>query len=236
MLSFKRLARSRLVQRIVGTLAAEYLRLVWMTNKLTIEPADVYEHWGDSVFIFAMWHGQHFMAPFARRENHRVKALISRHHDGEINAIAAERLNIGTIRGSGDHGGRFDRKGGVHAFKTMVEALAEGYVVALTADVPKVARVVGKGVVKLAQISGRPIIPVAVATSRRIQLNNWDRSVVNLPFGHLAMVAGDPIYVPSGADETQLELCRQAVETGLNATTKRAYDIVDSGKGGRTRA
>lgn len=236
MLSFKRFARSRFTQRLVGTLAAEYLRLVWMTNKLTIEPADVYQRWGDNNFIFAMWHGQHFMTPFARRANHRVKALISRHHDGEINAIAAERLNIGSIRGSGNHGGRFDRKGGVPAFKTMVNALGEGYIVALTADVPKVARVAGKGIVKLAQFSGRPIVPVAMATSRRIELNNWDRSVVNLPFGHLAMVAGDPIFVPSDADETQLETCRKAVEAGLNATTKRAYDIVDSGKGGASRA
>ena len=36
-----------------------------------------------------MWHGQHFMSPFFWREQHRVKVLISRHRDGEINAIAA---------------------------------------------------------------------------------------------------------------------------------------------------
>ena len=41
--------------------------------------------------IIAMWHGQHFMAPFIKRKDprHRTKVLISRHRDGEINARAA---------------------------------------------------------------------------------------------------------------------------------------------------
>src|ERR1700681_2251825 len=35
--------RSSWVQRAVGVLAAEWLRLVWLTNKFSFEPADVYE-------------------------------------------------------------------------------------------------------------------------------------------------------------------------------------------------
>ena len=81
-----------------------------------------------------------------------------------------------TIRGSGAHNGEFHRKGGASAFAEMLEALQQGYNVALTADVPKVARVAGLGVVKLAQHSGRPIYAVAIASSRRIELDNWDRS------------------------------------------------------------
>ena len=52
----------------------------------------------------------------------------------------------------------------------MLIALEEGYNVALTADVPKVARVCGPGIVKLASMSGRPIYPVAIATSPRPEL------------------------------------------------------------------
>ena len=102
--------RSSFVQRAVGVLAAEYLRLVWRTNKFTLDPPDVYAQVEPQLpAIFAFWHGQHFLTPF-------IKVLISRHRDGEFNAIAAERLGIGTIRGSGDHGGAFHRKGGVGAF------------------------------------------------------------------------------------------------------------------------
>ena len=153
--------------------------------------------------------------------------LISRHRDGEINARAAERLGIGTIRGSGAHNGEFHRKGGAAAFTEMLDALKEGYNVALTADVPKVSRVAGLGVVKLAQHSGRPIYPVAIATSRRIELDNWDRSAVNLPFGRSPWWRAKAIFVPRDADDAALEAARQQVESELNRVTARAYEIVD---------
>src|SRR5216683_3456802 len=165
MLSSRRIARSPVVQQFIGLLAAEYLRLVWFTSRLTIEPADLYKTVEpQQPVIVAMWHGQHFMAPFLSR-GHRVKVLISRHRDGEINAYAAERLGIGTVRGSGDHGRRFDLKGGVGAFKSMLNALAEGHNMALTADIRKVARVAGLGRVKWARFCGGPSYPVAVARS-----------------------------------------------------------------------
>ncbi len=230
MFSSRRIARSPAVQRFIGFLAAEYLRLVWRTCRLVLEPADLYQRVdGDLPMIVAMWHGQHFMVPFLSR-GHRVKVLISRHRDGEINAYAAERLGIGTIRGSGDHGRRFDLKGGVGAFKTMLTALQADYNIALTADVPKVARVAGLGIVMLGRISGRPIYPVAVATSRRIVLKNWDRSAVNLPFGRIAIVAGTPVTVPPHADDAAMEQCRVLLEQRLRDVTARAYEIVDRKK------
>ena len=169
------------------------------------------------------------MAPFIKRKNDtlRAKVLISRHRDGEINARAAEQLGIGTIRGSGAHNGEFDRKGGVGAFSEMLEALKDGYNVALTADVPKVARVAGMGIVKLAQHSGRPIYAVAIATQQRIELDNWDRTAINLPFGRLALVASKPIFVLADADDDALEAARREVENALNVATARAYEIVD---------
>jgi len=215
-------------QEVCGAAAAWYLRLVWRTSQVTVEPSTIYE----SVrlpAIFAMWHGQHFMAPFIKRKDprHRAKVLISRHRDGEINARAAQRLNVGTIRGSGAHNRDGLKKGGAAAFLEMLAALNEGYNIAMTADVPKVARVAGLGVAKLAQHSGRPIYALAIASSRRIELDNWDHSAVNLPFSRLALVTGEPIEVRPDADEVQLEAARQLVERELNRVTRRAYEIVD---------
>ena len=85
-------------QKTVGVLAAEYLRLVWKTSRFTMEPADPYQLYEvEQPVILAIWHGQHFMMPFFRRQ-YRFKVLISRHSDGEINAIAAERLGVGAVR------------------------------------------------------------------------------------------------------------------------------------------
>ena len=217
--------RSSWVQRAVGFLAAEYLRLVWLTNKFSFDPANVYDIVEPmQPAIFAFWHGQHFMTPFIKNKpSYRAKVLISMHRDGEFNAIAAERLGIGTIRGSGDHGGAFHRKGGVGAFKEMVRALEAGYNVALTADVPKRSRVAGLGIIMLARESGRPIMPFAMATSRFIRLNNWDRTTINLPFGRGALVGIEEIHVPADADSETMEKLRVKLEAILNDSTRRAY-------------
>jgi len=226
----RRLTHSRALQVGFGLAAAEWLRLTYLTNRAIVEPPDLYTtvrpHFP---IIVTMWHGQHFMTPFINRgaPDQKTKVLISRHRDGEINAIAAERLGIGTIRGSGDTGGRFDLKGGVGAFKTMLDALKSGINVALTADVPKIARVAGMGVTKLAAKSGRPIYPVAMTTSRRYVIDNWDKSVVNLPFGRLAMVADGPLFVPDSDDPDVMEQSRLEIERRLNAATARAYAIAD---------
>ena len=230
--------RSSWVQRAVGFLAAEYLRLVWLTNKFSFDPANVYDVVEPmQPAIFAFWHGQHFLTPFIKtKESHRAKVLISRHRDGEFNAIAAERLGIGTIRGSGDHGGAFHRKGGVGAFREMVQALAEGYNVASTADVPKRARVAGMGIIMLARESGRPIMPFAMATSRFIRLHNWDSTTINLPFGRGALVGIEPVHVPPDADAATMERLRLQVETLLNEATRLAYEQLGRAEASPSRA
>ncbi len=227
--------RSSWFQRAVGVLAAEYLRLVWRTNKFTFDPPDVYDRVEPQIpAIFAFWHGQHFLTPFIKtRDTHLAKVLISLHRDGEFNAIAAERLGIETIRGSGDHGAAFHRKGGVGAFKEMVRALAGNYNVALTADVPKRSRVVGLGIIMLARESGRPIMPFAMATSRYIQLDNWDRTTINLPFGRGAIVGIEEIHVPPDADAAVMEQYRLKVEAILNQATERAYELVGRPEGAK---
>jgi lysophospholipid acyltransferase (LPLAT)-like uncharacterized protein len=222
------IGRQKWAKVTIGTVAAEYLRFVGKTTRFRLEPADIYARGeADMPIILAFWHGQHLLAPMARRVEHRVNMLVSKHHDGEVNAIAARRLGVGTIRGSGNHGGGFVHKNGVAAFQAMLDSLAQGASIALSADVPKVARVAGLGIIKLAQASGRPIYPSAIATSRRVVLNNWDRTVINLPFGRGAGVAAEPLTVPRDADNATLEEARLLLEERLNEATRRAYAIVD---------
>jgi len=231
----RNILRSGWFQRAVGVLAAEYLRLVWRTNTFIFDPPHVYdmvEPRQPAIFVF--WHGQHFLTPFIKnKKEQRGKVLISRHRDGEYNAIAAERLGIGTIRGSGDHGGEFHRKGGVGAFREMVYALEDNYNVAMTADVPKRARIAGLGVIMLARESGRPIMPFAMATSRFIRLKNWDRTTINLPFGRGALVGIEEINVPKDADAATMERLRLRLEAYLNEATRRAYARVGRPEAGR---
>jgi lysophospholipid acyltransferase (LPLAT)-like uncharacterized protein len=232
----RRLFGSRPVRIAVAIVAAEYLRLVWKTSSFVTEPDDIYEQAAPDIpVILAMWHGQHFLVPFIRRAEHRAKVLISRHRDGDVNAIVAEWLGVGTIRGSGNLGGGFVGKGGVSAFKEMLSALQEGCNVAVTADVPKVTRVVGLGIIKLAGASGRPIYPLAVATKRRVELKTWDRAAINLPFTRGAGVVGAPVRVSADADASALESARRSLQASLDSVTARAYAIVDRPQGGGSR-
>jgi lysophospholipid acyltransferase (LPLAT)-like uncharacterized protein len=225
----KRFSRSRPVQEALGFLFARYLGLVHRTNRFTLEPPDAYDRIGPMMpVIAAMWHGQHFMIHFARRSQDRTACLVSRSGDGELNAIALRHLGVRAIRGSGARGRDFRAKGGVPAMREMLRALGDGEMVVLTADVPKIARVAGLGIVTLAQLSGRPIVPVAVATSRRYTFGSWDRASLGLPFGRGAMVLGEPIAVPREAGAAELEAVRQQVQAELDRVHARAYALVGS--------
>jgi lysophospholipid acyltransferase (LPLAT)-like uncharacterized protein len=225
----KRIVRSRAVQEILGFLVAGYLKLVQRTNRFVTEPADAYDRIGPQMpVIAAMWHGQHFMIHFAKRSQDRTASLVSRSPDGEFNAIALRHLGVRAIRGSGARGRDIRKKGGVQAMRAMLRALGDGEMVVLTADIPKISRICGEGIVTLAQLSGRPIVPVAVVTSRRIDFNSWDKASIGLPFGRGAMVLGDPIPVPRDADAQTLEALRRQVERELDAVHARAYALVGS--------
>ncbi|MFL5186608.1 MAG: lysophospholipid acyltransferase family protein [Microvirga sp.] len=223
----KRITRSRAVQETLGFLVAGYLKFVQRTNRFVMEPADAYDR-VEMPVIAAMWHGQHFMIHFAKRPQDRAASLVSRSGDGEFNAVALRHLGVRAIRGSGARGRDIRKKGGAQAMRAMLRALSDGEMVVMTADVPKISRICGQGIVTLSQLSGRPIVPVAVVTSRRIDFDSWDRASIGLPFGRGAMVLGDQIHIPREADEQTLESLRKTVERELDRVHERAYALIGS--------
>ncbi len=231
----KSLGRTRGVIEAAGALATGYLRFVQRTNAFVQDPPGFLDAVGvDLPAIVAMWHGQHFMVHYAWPEGARVAALISRHEDGAINAAILRRLGVAAIRGSGGKGAVKTRMhGGSAALREMARKLADGWTVAMTADVPKVSRRAGPGIVMLARVSGRPIYPIAVVTGRRFDFPSWDRASLGKPFGRGAMVLGDPIRVARTADAVALDVARRAVETGLQEVHARAYAMVGSADPGR---
>ena len=224
----KKIGRAKIVQELIGLLLAAYLWLVRRTTRFTIEPAGFIEEMEPHLpVITAMWHGQHFMVHYGWPRGARVAALISRSGDGEINAAVLRRLGVTPIRGSGGRrAAKMHDKGGVAAMREMLRALSEGMTLCMTADIPKVSRRAGLGVVTLAQLSGRPIHPIAVVTSRRFNFKSWDRASLGKPFGRGAIVLGEAVRVARDADAAALEAARLAVETGLNAVHARAYALV----------
>ncbi|MCV0395371.1 MAG: lysophospholipid acyltransferase family protein [Rhizobiaceae bacterium] len=181
--------------------------------------------------IFALWHGQHLMVPALDRHDYDFVALVSRSKDAELNARVLEKIGISVVRGSGGRERtKSVEKGGARALIALKKALDADKFVVMIADIPHgTPRDAGMGIVTLARISGRPIVPAACVTSRRKVLEkSWDKTTINLPFGRRALVLGDPIEVPADASEQIMEEARQAVTRGLDAVTGKAYALVDS--------
>lgn len=182
--------------------------------------------------IVALWHGQHLLAPFFRPRDLPYVALLSRNVDAAINADVVERFGIDTVRGSGGRVRRaVSEKGGARALIQLRRRLREGFGVCMIADVPKgQARQAGLGVVTLARLSGRPIIPAAAVTSRRhVIARSWDKTTVPLPFGRIAVCMGDPIHVPADADDARMEEIRAALTLAIEEANRRAIELADAG-------
>jgi lysophospholipid acyltransferase (LPLAT)-like uncharacterized protein len=224
----KRWPGRALAHETIGLGLAAYLGLVRRTTSFVSEPADIDKAVaGHTPLIVAMWHGQHLMISFAWPKSIvRMAALISRHADAGAQAVALRYLGVAPVRGSGGRPRAQHRKGGGIALRELKRQLDAGVTIAMTADLPKRPRIAGLGIVMLARLSGRPIVPTAVVTRRRFDFNSWDRASLGKPFGRGAIVIGDLIHVAPDADDEALEAARRAVEAGLDAVHNRAYALV----------
>ena len=185
---------------------------------------------GGEPFIAVAWHGQHLMAPFLMPRGVRFAAMFSKSKDAELNARVAERFGVEIIRGSGGREPtKSIEKGGVRALLALKKALKDGKTAAMIADIPHgTPRDSGQGVILLAKLSGRPIIPICYMTSRRkILEKSWDKTTIPLPFGRSGLIVGDPIFVPEDADDAMLEAKRVELTASLNANTVRVQALVD---------
>ncbi|WP_144861310.1 lysophospholipid acyltransferase family protein [Mesorhizobium sp. J18] len=226
----KPLAESRLSKNILAALLTTVIRFVKKTNPPAAGSHDVAAHLRENApSITALWHGQHLLSPAFNPPGNRVAAMVSRSADAELNALVLERFGFIVARGSGGRESSGNGKGGARALIALKRALDDGSNVAMIADVPHgTPRQSGLGIVTLARISGRPILPMAMATSRRKVLErSWDKTVINLPFGRSAIIVGEPIFVPADADDDEMERKRREVTDALNRATQEAYRLVD---------
>jgi lysophospholipid acyltransferase (LPLAT)-like uncharacterized protein len=209
-------------------------RFVFATNRVTFEPfSDEQLFAQHAPFIATCWHGQMFMLPMLRPQDRAVDVLVSRNREADLIARVLTHLGCGIIRGSGTYDkARMFEKGAVAGFRAMKTSLEQGRTVGVTADFLRNARrKASPGLIMLARASGRPIVPVAFASSFRYVMKSWDETTISLPFGRSAAIFGAPITVPANADDSLMEAKRQELERALNACSDRAYAIVDGPRG-----
>ena len=139
------------------------LALLKMTLRFVhINRSAVQETWDKGGnFIVCFWHGRLLMMPFAKKGG-GGKVLISRHRDGEFIARIIRFFNLGSIRGS------YRKEGSVSSLRTILQDLKRNIDVAITPDGPKGPRYkVKQGIIELAKLSGKAIVPVSYGASKK---------------------------------------------------------------------
>lgn len=162
--------------------------------------------------IFALWHA-HQCSLYSLEDREDTYVMISRSKDGEIVARATEAMGIKTVRGS-------LTRGGASATLELVNKIKEGKFGAITIDGPKgPKRVVKKGIVEIAKMTGVPIVPMSwwCPSIGFLKFKTWDEFRFPL-FGRLLIsLYGEPIYVPKDADDEKIEEIRKEIEDKLNS-------------------
>jgi lysophospholipid acyltransferase (LPLAT)-like uncharacterized protein len=136
--------------------------------------------------------------------------------DGEIPAMLARRVGALPLRGSSTYDG-------ARALRDYYVAVRDGFSLAITVDGPKGPRYVFKpGAILLAQMSGRPLLPIAFHASRAWQFRAWDRFVLPWPFARITVGVGAPRTVPKGLDAAGLAAWQADMERELLAVYRAA--------------
>lgn len=165
----------------------------------------------DEPCIFALWHA-HQCGLYSLEGRHKTNVMISRSKDGEIIARAAEIMGLKTVRGS-------ITRGGASATLELVNRIKKGENGAITVDGPKgPARVVKKGIIEIAKMTGVPIVPITWYSPSKgyIKLKTWDEFRFPLFCRKMLMYYGEPIYVSPDADDKEIEDKRKLLEDRMN--------------------
>jgi lysophospholipid acyltransferase (LPLAT)-like uncharacterized protein len=170
--------------------------------------------------IGAFWHGRLLMMPLIHKGK-RLSFLVSPHRDGQVVGKALVRFGFDPILGS-THRNRFS------SFKKLIKAQENGSDIGIAPDGPRGPRHrVQIGVIELARLTGRPVLPFTFSASKRKILRTWDHFLLPYPFSRGVFICGEPIYVDLNGDRAHLEEKRLLLERRLNELTERADHYFD---------
>jgi len=107
--------------------------------------------------------------------------------------------------------------------------MAAGKPAGFTVDGPRgPSRVAQPGAVWLAKATGNPVLPFHLESDRYWTLNSWDRTQIPKPYATVALAIGEPIDVPAGAEDDDIERGRKMLEARLYALERRARTLLGS--------
>ena len=218
----KRFSKTGFGQKLIGFLfyliTSSIYRSIRWTYLVESEKSDILN--SRNGMIFCCWHNRLFLGPHILPRNRIINALQSSHSDGMVTSTAFKFLGMNIILGSSN-------KGGMQAFRKMVKCMQLGESIAITPDGPKGPKEkVKDGVIKLAQITNSPIIPLVWSTKKFKIINSWDNFIIPIPFSKGVYSFGKPIYLKKKMNENEFEISRQKLEREIKRLTKLVTEKV----------
>jgi hypothetical protein len=168
------------------------------------------------VYIYACWH-QNFIGTTFVHIGQKYTMIVSGSKDGELVAIACQKMGYSPVRGSSTRGGK-------EAMFQMVKKINSGLPGAITVDGPKgPVHVVKPGIVEIARLAGCPILPISSYPIRYWSFEkSWDKFRVPKPFTKIYLVVGEPIHVKENISEEEFEQIRLDVADAINRGEEKA--------------
>ena len=169
--------------------------------------------------IFVFWHNRLLLIPIAwhRFLSHgrpKGKALTSTSRDGDLIAEFLERFGVGHVRGSAS------RRGST-ALRELARWLAKGHDVGISPDGSRGPLYeIKPGLVLLAQLSGRPVLPISLEYSSTWRLRSWDRFFIPKPFSTVTFHVGELHRVARTDNPADFERERQRCEQAMLALVR----------------
>jgi lysophospholipid acyltransferase (LPLAT)-like uncharacterized protein len=163
---------------------------LWRTRVIGLE--NLIRH---PVIVLALWHHDELATlPFMVHQDYTV--LISQSRDGDLMSRGATTLGYRAVRGS-------STRGAVGGLVALMKAAREGYSTIFTVDGPRgPARVAKPGVIRVAQKTGRPIVPYGVVADRKFIFQKaWNKVYVPYPGSRVVYALGEPLLVAPGDDQ-----------------------------------
>jgi lysophospholipid acyltransferase (LPLAT)-like uncharacterized protein len=154
----------------------------------------------------------------------KVGFLVSPSIDGTGPAMLVQKVGAHVIRGSSTHTG-------ARALRDYYETIVKQQISpAITPDGPRGPLHEFKpGAIMLAQITGKPILPIAVAHSRKFTFRTWDSFELPLPFSRVAIVYGEPVKVSRAMDAAALAGWQQQMAERLLDLRRQAEAALEQG-------
>lgn len=192
---------NRLLLALAPGLAALIIRFLgWTVRYQVIGVEHPRQLWDEGRFvILSFWHDQLLMMANAYR-GPKAKILISSSKDGELIARTMAHFGQEAVRGSSHRGGRA-------AFRELVALAREPVDLVITPDGPRGPRhCIKEGVVQLARITGRGVVPYTFQCSRGYRFASWDRFLFPYPFSRGVFVYGQPLFFTAEEDPEAFRL------------------------------